>query len=384
MRKQYINQLEEIFRSESMRGERIHWRLNWILYSIILILSSLVYFIQNNEAGKYGIILSAINLLYNLLIAFYILKEKYVYWISYITIFLNILSLTIYNYMDASYNSAIVCSTSAALLLYPVIIFLASLRMDKYLIVWTIILSIISMDGIYLWFYSSFDPYIVNSPISIDPLSQAYRTIYLIIIGVLIYSVPRSMHRVLKKQEELAKENFENKQIAHHDALTGLYNRLYFERQLMNIIQMSKTYNHKFALLFIDLDGFKQLNDNYGHDVGDFALKSISEDIRSTIGENDLVARIGGDELVIIMSQISDICEVQTFSNRVLSSITRKRIYGDIEFTLGASIGVSLYPDDTENMQQLIKYADEAMYKIKKSGKDGIMFYKISKNHIPK
>jgi diguanylate cyclase (GGDEF)-like protein len=189
------------------------------------------------------------------------------------------------------------------------------------------------------------------------------------------------MRRVLKTQELIAKESFEHKQNAQHDSLTGLYNRLYFEQHLSNCIQMAKNFNHKFALLFIDLDGFKHLNDTYGHDLGDFVLKAIAKDVSTTVRQNDLIARIGGDEFVIIMSHISGIHEVQDFSSRILSSITRKRMYGNIELLLGASIGISLYPDDTENMEQLIKYADETMYKVKKSGKEGFMFYKSIDNN---
>jgi len=381
MKQQYVDQFEEIFKSESLRGERIHWKLSWFLYTIILILSSFVYFIQSNEAGKYGIILSSINLFYNLFITLFIFKKKSVGWVSYFTMFLNVLSLTIYNYIDAINNSTIIPATTATILLYSVVIFLGSLRMDKYLIIWTSMLSIISMDGLYLWFYNSFDPYIVKQMISTDVLSQTYRTIYLIISCILIYSVPRSILRVLRTQEQLTRENFENKKNSQHDSLTGLYNRLYFEQHLSNCIQMAKNFNHKFALLFIDLDGFKHLNDTYGHDLGDFVLKAIAEDVSATVRENDLVARIGGDEFVIIMSQISDFHEVQAFSCRILSAITRKRMYGNIELLLGASIGISLYPDDTENMEQLVKYADEAMYKVKRSGKEGIMFYKSINTH---
>lgn len=375
MRKQYVDRFEEIFKSESLRGEKIHLKLNWFLYTIILILSSFVYFVQSNEAGKYGIILSSANLLYNLFITLLIFKKKSVVLLSYITMFLNVLSLTIYSYIDACNTSTIVSATTAAVLLYPVIIFLASLRMDKFLIIWTSILSIVSMDGLYFWFYSSFDQYIVKQKISTDVFSQTYRTIYLIIISVLIYSVPRSMHRVLRKQEQLAKESFENKENAQRDPLTGLYNRLYFKQHLLNCIEESKSFEYKFALLFIDLDGFKQLNDTYGHNVGDFVLKSIAEDITSSVGENDIVARIGGDEFIIVMSQLSDLQAVENFSYKILSAITRKRIYKDIELLIGASIGISLYPDDTKNLEQLIKYADEAMYKVKRSGKQGVIFY---------
>ena len=165
--------------------------------------------------------------------------------------------------------------------------------MDKHLILWTTILSIMSMDGLYFWFYSSFDPSIIKKAISVDVLSQFYRTIYLIIIGMLIYTVPRSMCRFLRTNEQLAKENFENKQISQIDSLTGVYNRLYFEQYLFNSIQIAKNFNHKFALLFIDLDGFKKLNDTYGHDLGDFVLKSIAEDISNTVRETDLIAKTG-------------------------------------------------------------------------------------------
>ncbi|AWK52963.1 hypothetical protein DIC82_19070 [Clostridium beijerinckii] len=380
MKQQYIDQFEDIFKSESLRGERIHWKLNWFLYTIILIMSSFIYFIQGNETGKYGIILSLVNLFYNLFITFFIFKKKSAGLVSYFTMFLNVLSLTIYNYIDATNNSALILATTASTLLYPICIFLGSLRMDKYLIIWTSILSIISMDGLYLWFYNSFDPYIVNQMISTDILSQTYRTIYLIISGLFIYSVPISMCRILRAQERFARESFENKKNAQHDCLTGVYNRLYFEQHLSNCIQIEKKSSHKFALLFIDLNGFKQLNDTYGHDFGDFVLKSVAEDVSATVRENDLVARIDGDEFVIIMSEISEVHEVQNFSCRVLSAITRKRTYGNIELSLGASIGISLYPHDTENMKQLIKYADEAMYKVKKSGKEGIMFYNSINN----
>lgn len=369
MKKQYMDQFQEIFESESLRGERIHWEMNWFLYTIILILSSFVYFIGHNEAGKYGLILSVVNLLYNALITYYIFKRKSVRRLSYITIFLNVLSLTIYTYMDAVSTSTIVSVTTAAILLFPVIIFLSSLRMDKYLILWALVLSVISMNGLYFWFYSSFDPYIVKQNISTDIFSECYRTIYIIIIGILVYSVPRSMRRVLRKQEQLAKESFESEQKAMHDSLTGLYNRLYFERQLPIYIEKAKDSNHKLGLLFIDLDEFKKINDTYGHDLGDYVLKFIAEDISSILGDKGMAARIGGDEFVIVMPHIADPYEVQDFSSKVLSAISRKRMYEKVELFTGASIGVSIYPDDAENPNELLKYADEAMYKVKRSGK---------------
>lgn len=375
MSQQHTDQFEEIFKSESLRGERIHWKISWVLYIIVFVLSSFVFFIQNNEAGKYGMILSSINLTYNLFISWFIYKKKSVVWVGYITIFLNVLTLTIYNFLDASYNSTIIPATSAALLIYPIIILLSALRMNKYLIIWTSLLCVIAMDGLYIWFYDLFDPHLLLSPISIDFLSQIYRTIYIIICGILIYFFPASIHRVLKKQEQLAKESTEHQKIAQIDSLTGLNNRMYFLPRLSACIHSAKITNHKLALFFIDLNRFKLLNDTYGHDFGDFILKSVAEDISSSIRENDLAARIGCDEFLVVISQISDIHEVKLFGHRFLSAITHQRSFKNIDFVIGASMGVSIYPDDTEDPGQLIKYADEAMYEVKRSGKEGFMFY---------
>jgi diguanylate cyclase (GGDEF)-like protein len=376
MKTQYTDKFEEIFSLESLRGERIHWKVNWLLYSIILLLTSSVYFIQGNEAGKYGVILSFVNLSYNLFITWFIFKDKPVLWVRYVTMSLNVLSLTIYIYMDAYYNSSNIPVTSAALLLFPVIIFFGALRMDKNLIIWTTILCIISMDGLFFHFYNSFDLHVDKKLVSMDILSQFYRTIYLGMCGLLVYSVPISMLRVLKAQQRLAQESFEHKQNAIHDALTGVYNRLYFEQHLSTCIQSAITYNQKLALLYIDLNDFKDINDTYGHDLGDLVLKSIAEDITSNIRETDVIARIGGDEFIVIMSPIYDADAAESLANRILSAIKHKRNFRNVEFLISASIGISMFPVNTDNMEELIKYADEAMYKVKKSGKDGIAFYK--------
>lgn len=376
MKTQYEDQFQEIFKLESLRGERIHWKVNWFIYTIILLLSSSVYFIQGNEVGKYGMILSSINLLYNLSITWFIFKNKCVTWVRYFTMTLNVLSLSAYIYLDASLNSTMIPVSTAALLLFPVIILIGALRMDKYLIIWTTVLCIIAMDGLFFWFYNSIDPGVLRKLVSMDFPSQIYRTIYLAMCGLLVYSVPRSMLRVLKAQERLAKENFEHWQKSIHDALTGVYNRLYFEQYLSNCIQTAKSNNHKIALLYIDLDGFKNINDTYGHDLGDLVLKSLAEDISSIVGENEMLARIGGDEFVIVMAPIALPIDAENFGKRILSAIRQPKRCKNLDFVIGASIGISLFPDDAADIEQLISNADEAMYKVKKSGKDGITFYK--------
>lgn len=366
---------EEIFIEESLRGERTHWLIHWLLYGSILILSMLVYFVQGIVVGKYGIYLSLINIFYNLLLTWFILKRKSIPWNGYIMISINVISLTVYNFLDGYYISSLAPVTTAAILLYPVIIFLASLRMNKKLIVWATLLSIVCMNSLYIYFYNSFDPSIVSKIVSADPLGQFYRSVYIALSGVLMYQVPKSMLRILKTQERLAKENIANKQMAQHDALTGVYNRLYFEQHLKNCMDSAQKYHHKIALFFIDLDRFKDLNDTFGHDAGDFILKEVANDLNEIIRETDIVARIGGDEFVVIMSPLNRDYKENGFESRVLEHINQKRFFDKKEYTVSASIGVAIYPDDATSISALIKCADEAMYDVKRSGKNNIRFY---------
>ena len=152
MKKQNVDQFEKIFQEESLRGEITHWWLHWILYGMVLILSSIVYFIQNIEIGKYGIILSLSNLFYNAIISYVIIKKKVVFWVRYLTVSLNVITLSAYNFLDSYFISPFASATTATLLLYPVIIFLAALRMDKKLIVWATFLSVFALNFLYIYF----------------------------------------------------------------------------------------------------------------------------------------------------------------------------------------------------------------------------------------
>lgn len=378
MRKNHY-QFEEIFREESIRGERAHWKLHWFLYGIVLFLSLIVYFVQGIEVGKYGIVLSLVNLLYNLALTAFIIKRKYLQWNGYVMVTINVLSLSTYNFLDGYYISPLAPVTTAAIMLYPVIIFLASLRMDKKLIIWATLLSILCMDGLYFYFYQGFDSDISGKIVSADPLGQLYRTVYLGLSGVLMYQVPKSMLRILKTQERLTQESLANKQIAQHDALTGVYNRLYFDQHLKNCIELARKFNYKIALLFIDLDGFKSLNDTLGHDAGDFVLKEVASVLSGTIRDSDIVARIGGDEFVVVMSPFSNEYKERGFGLRILEAISKKRTFDKQDIIISASIGGAIYPDDANTAEQLIKCADEAMYTVKKSGRKNVKFYQQPK-----
>lgn len=374
------HQYEEIFREESIRSERIHWKLHWILYGIILLLSMMVYFVQGREVGKYGIFLTLWNLSYNGLISIFIVKRKYIPWNGYIMVVNNVVALSIYNFLDGYFISTLAPVTTATLLLYPVVIFLASLRMNKKLILWSTFLCVICMNGIYLFFYPTFDPAIAGNIVSADPLGQLYRTVYVILSGGLMYQVPKTLLRILKTQERLEKESLENKIIAQSDSLTGAYSRSYLEKYLENCIESAIIEHQKFALFFIDLDGFKLLNDTFGHDVGDFLLKSVVLDLNMVIRDSDLVARVGGDEFVVVVSPYTEELKESGFAERILEAICKKRTYKSQSIMVQASIGGAVFPDDASTSEQLIKCADIAMYEVKKDGKRNVKYYQSIRN----
>ncbi len=375
MKKQNNDQFEHIFQEESLRGEITHWWLHWILYGMVLVLASVVYFVQGIEIGKYGIFLSLGNLIYNGIISYIIIKKKVVFWVRYMTVSLNIITLSAYNFFDCYFISPFASATSATLLLYPAIIFLAALRMDKKLIVWATSLSVFTLNALYFYFYNDMDKEIASQLVSVDILGQVYKSAYIVFSALLVSTVPSSIRRILKNQEKISLESYTYKIASERDSLTGIANRLYFENFLEDAILNAKNAGGKIALYYIDLDNFKPINDNYGHDVGDEVLKTVAKELIITIRTNDLAARVGGDEFVVVANGIFDNNDAEIIGNRILSVLCQEKTTQTHTVSIGASIGVSVYPDDADSVSDLIKHADEAMYTVKKSQKNNILFY---------
>ncbi|NOQ77616.1 MAG: diguanylate cyclase [Methylococcaceae bacterium] len=159
--------------------------------------------------------------------------------------------------------------------------------------------------------------------------------------------------------------------LANHDALTGLPNlRLAKDRALM-AMSMSQRNKTSTAILFIDLDGFKDVNDSYGHEAGDVLLKEVSARFLSCVREMDTVARIGGDEFLIILTELHRLNDAENIAKKLIKTISQDFMVKGSTVTIGASIGISHYPLDGQDLESLMKQADNAMYDIKKSGKNG-------------
>jgi diguanylate cyclase (GGDEF)-like protein/PAS domain S-box-containing protein len=164
--------------------------------------------------------------------------------------------------------------------------------------------------------------------------------------------------------------------MAHYDSLTGIPNRLFFADYLIRTIPIAAKSNKMIAVCYLDLDGFKLVNDHFGHSVGDGLLVKVAKRLRNTIRASDVVARIGGDEFVILLSGLAGNEELNALLSRIIYVISRQYTIHNCEILdLSASVGVALYPEDSDQPDVLLQKADHAMYMAKNKGKNQFCRY---------
>ncbi|MEJ2415313.1 MAG: YdiU family protein, partial [Sulfurimonas sp.] len=163
--------------------------------------------------------------------------------------------------------------------------------------------------------------------------------------------------------------------LSTHDELTGLFNRRSFSIKLEYALKKAKRNQTQIAILFLDLDEFKQVNDTLGHTIGDNLLKAVAHRLETSLRESDVLARVGGDEFNIFVDGFKSIIELQTFAQKLLDDFTEPFVDVENEIVSSTSIGISLFPNDGEDVETLIKNADLAMYKAKENGKNSYSFY---------
>ena len=167
----------------------------------------------------------------------------------------------------------------------------------------------------------------------------------------------------------------ELERIAYYDPLTGLPNRALFHDRLQHELATARRHKHQLALLFLDLDRFKYVNDSFGHSVGDALLKIIAERLSSEVRENDTVTRLGGDEFTVIISESAHIGHTTQLVKRILARINQPINLAGQQLHVSASIGIALYPDDGDNSETLIQHADMAMYQAKAQGRNAFHYF---------
>lgn len=178
----------------------------------------------------------------------------------------------------------------------------------------------------------------------------------------------RLLYKAMAAQSRLLEEK------ALHDSLTGLPNRRLLTDRIETAMQYARRHQQMVAVMYMDLDGFKQVNDQYGHACGDSLLKAIAERLCSVARQEDTVARIGGDEFVMVLAEISRVEDVVRPATKILGLLEAPLEIGGISVMVTGSIGISFYPKDAEDSQALLARADEALYSAKHAGKNRYQF----------
>ena len=199
-------------------------------------------------------------------------------------------------------------------------------------------------------------------------------------LGSLIEDFNEMLGQIQLRDQELQHKQTRLDYLAHHDTLTGLPNRLLFHDRLSHAISKAKRLNYPLALLFLDLDRFKNINDSLGHEVGDQVLRQVAKRLENLIRDSDTLARLGGDEFVIALEQTKEARDVTIVANKILSTLSEALQVGPNELYVTTSIGISLFPTDGEDVESLMKSADVAMYRAKECGRNLFQFFTMDMN----
>ena len=163
--------------------------------------------------------------------------------------------------------------------------------------------------------------------------------------------------------------------LAHYDTLTGLPNRSLLRDRMEQAVERAIRINTKVAMLYLDLDHFKDINDTLGHAAGDALLRAVAQRMKTCVRGVDTIARLGGDEFVVLVPDINDAGDIDTVAEKLMTTLVQPYIIEDQSVVSTPSMGISIYPDDGHQMDDLMKHADAAMYKAKQSGRGNFKFF---------
>lgn len=204
----------------------------------------------------------------------------------------------------------------------------------------------------------------VLAPIRREAYKFYWGSVVASLIVLLFYSVTALALARLRAREASMER------LASADSLTQLPNRLYFQRRLEHEIAEAQRTNRSFGVLFVDLDRFKEVNDSFGHGVGDGMLRAVAKRLKAAVRDTDVVCRLGGDEFTVILSELADEQASNATAGRILDSLEAPFKIDDVQVSIGASIGLSVYPQDGTNLSALVRHADRAMYVEKERGRN--------------
>lgn len=190
----------------------------------------------------------------------------------------------------------------------------------------------------------------------------------------------KAMQRIADMRKRLCETTKKLYLLSSTDVLTGVYNRLQFDKSIKEILANADRYKHYIALLFIDLDNFKNVNDTFGHHIGDLLLVEVAKRLQSCLREGDFLARLGGDEFALILREVPNPAEAGNVAEKIIQEISRDYYLEGHHIRHGVSIGVAVYPDSMTNKENIILNADIAMYHAKASGRNNFKYFTLELN----
>jgi diguanylate cyclase (GGDEF)-like protein/PAS domain S-box-containing protein len=186
------------------------------------------------------------------------------------------------------------------------------------------------------------------------------------------------VHAIISHHRDITERRLVQDRIAHaaaHDGLTGLANAPTLGRDLERALAQGTRYQHAVGMLFLDLDGFKKVNDTYGHDVGDRLLTTVSDVIRRSVRDTDTVGRLGGDEFGVVLTRVGGAEEALTVAARIIRGVQKHSVVAGLKLDIGCSIGVAIANPGGTDAKTLQRHADAAMYRTKRRGRNGAQLY---------
>ena len=270
----------------------------------------------------------------------------------------------------------------AAVLSFPVLLIMAGLLVGKrgyYLL-------LVCMVGLLaLLTFATVKGWRASPTLPRDPV-ELWRDVSIIFLvgGLAVWTLVNDMHNtLLNLRKQVVQVTESKKQLAYlsqHDAMTGLPNRAMGRDHIQQAIVNATRHKTRVALLFVDLDNFKSVNDSLGHAAGDFLLKQVAERLAAAVRKSDIVDRHGGDEFVIGLTDVIDLDDVSKAATKVLASMAQPVMINDTELSTSCSIGIALFPDDGADYESLLREADIAMYRAKEDGRNTYRFFDPAMN----
>lgn len=268
-----------------------------------------------------------------------------------------------------------------AIYIFPATLVIAALLVGSR--TYLTLLALILIYVVALWLATDMglrqnEEYASNRAFSCDML------IVLSVIGMTVWLIFKDVQKLLRSlHRQIAKLEATKRELAHiseHDALTGLPNRIMGAGRITQAIAQAERNGNRLALLFVDIDNFKSVNDTLGHAAGDQMLKTISRRMAGCLRQSDIVCRQGGDEFIIGLTELGDVAAAAEIAEDIMAELNRPMALEGVDYRTSGSIGIAIYPDDATGYEELASLADIAMYQAKESGRNLVCFYEAEMN----